>query len=114
VLERWSPPQASSDDVFVAARGSIVLMSHRISRDAGATWRRRDPATGRFLAFDPIGDRSLAHLMPDGIATHAIEADGQPVLAADLRSAAFDEAGHAYVARGAPHVQIWRSTTPVR
>jgi len=81
----------------------------------------------------------MAHLMPDGslvmqpadtsgevwrvyadagmgdlLATHAIEADGQPVLAAELRSVAFDDAGHAYLARGTPHVQIWRSTTPLQ
>jgi hypothetical protein len=36
------------------------------------------------------------------------------VLAADLRSVAFDDAGYAYVARGVPHVQIWRSTKPLR
>jgi hypothetical protein len=36
------------------------------------------------------------------------------VLAATLRSVAFDEEGHAYVARGNPLVQIWRSTTPVQ
>lgn len=100
-----------------------------ISRDGGASW----------TATHTVGDRSLAHLMPDGslvmqpadlggetwrvyasgglgdlLATHAIEADGQPVLAAQLRSVAFDDAGHAYVARGTPHVQIWRSTTPVQ
>jgi hypothetical protein len=50
----------------------------------------------------------------DLLATHAIEADGKPVLAAELRSVAFDTAGYAYVARGAPHVQIWRSTTPLQ
>jgi predicted GNAT family N-acyltransferase len=56
------------------------------------------------------GDRRPQHRAP----THAIEADGQPVLAAELRSVAFGDAGYAYVARGTPHVQIWRSTTPVR
>jgi hypothetical protein len=36
------------------------------------------------------------------------------VLAAELRAVAFDELGHAYVARGTPHIQIWRSTTPLQ
>ena len=39
VFERWSPPQPTSHDVFLAARGDVVVMAHRISRDAGATWQ---------------------------------------------------------------------------
>jgi hypothetical protein len=114
--------------VGITADGTWVA-TDAVSVDGGATWE----------ASDVVGDRSMAHLLPDGslvmqpadasgeiwrvyadggrgalLATHAIEADGQPVLAAELRSVAFDEAGHAYVARGAPRVQIWRSTTPVR
>ncbi len=114
--------------VGITADGTWVA-TDAISSDGGATWQRTHA----------VGDRSLAHLMADGslvmqpadasgevwrvyadggdgelLATHAIEADGQPVLAAELRSVAFDEAGHAYVARGTPHVQIWRSTTPLQ
>jgi hypothetical protein len=109
--------------------GGTWIATDAVSSDAGATW---EPTQA-------VGDRSIAHLMPDGSlvmqpadatgeiwrvyadgglgelrATHAIEADGMPVLAAELRSVAFDEAGHAYVARGTPHVQIWRSTTPLQ
>jgi hypothetical protein len=43
-----------------------------------------------------------------------IEVDSQPVIAADLHSVAFDDAGFADVARGTPPVQVWRSTTPLR
>lgn len=114
--------------VGILADGTWVA-TDAVSNDAGATWQ----------ATDAIGDRSLAHLMYDGslvmqpsdasgeiwrvyadggtgelLATHAIEVDGQRVLAANLRSVAFDDAGYAYVARGTPHVQIWRSTTPLR
>ncbi|HEY5950097.1 MAG TPA: sialidase family protein [Kofleriaceae bacterium] len=39
VFERWSSPQPTSHDVFLAARGDIVVMAHRVSRDAGATWQ---------------------------------------------------------------------------
>jgi hypothetical protein len=105
------------------------IATDAVSTDAGATWK----------STNAVGDRSLAHLMPDGslvmqpadasgeiwrvyadggagdlLATHAIQADGQTVLAASLRSVAFDDDGHAYIARGAPHVQIWRSTTPLQ
>jgi hypothetical protein len=114
--------------VGITADGMWVA-TDAVSRDGGATWK----------PTEAVGDRSLAHLMYDAslvmqpagasgevwrvyadggagelLATHAIEADGQPVLAADLRSVAFDDAGYAYVARGAPHVQIWRSTKPLR
>lgn len=115
---------------FVGITGEgLWVATDAVSSDQGATWQRTEA----------LGDRSLAHLLDDGslvmqpadasgeiwrvyadggrgglLATHAIEADGQPVLAAGLRSVAFDAAGYAYVARGAPHVQIWRSATPVR
>src|SRR5262245_37176169 len=45
-LERWSAPQPASYDVFLAARGDIVVMAHRVSRDAGATWQALDPGLG--------------------------------------------------------------------
>lgn len=37
-FERWSPPQHTSRDLFLAARGDVVVMANRISRDVGATW----------------------------------------------------------------------------
>jgi hypothetical protein len=114
--------------VGITADGTWVA-TDAVSTDAGAIWQ----------PTQALGDKSLAHLMYDGslvmqpadasgeiwrvyadgglgdlLATHAIEADGQPVLAAELRSVAFDPDGHAYVARGTPHVQIWRSTTPLQ
>jgi hypothetical protein len=46
VFERWSPPQPTSHDVFLAARGDIIVMAHRMSRDAGATWQPLDPQLG--------------------------------------------------------------------
>jgi len=113
--------------VGITADGTWIA-TDAVSHDGGASWQ----------ATDAVGDRSLAHLMYDGnlvmqpadasgeiwrvyadggtgelLATHAIEADGTPVLAAELRSVAFDQDGYAYVARGTPHVQIWRSTTPL-
>ena len=45
-LERWSTPQPTSYDIFLAARGDVVVMSHRVSRDAGATWQPLDPQLG--------------------------------------------------------------------
>lgn len=114
--------------VGITADGTWVA-TDAVSTDAGATWERTQA----------VGDRSMAHLMPDGslvmqpastsgevwrvyadggmgdlLATHAVQADGQKVLAAELRSVAFDDAGYAYVARGTPHVQIWRSKTPLQ
>jgi hypothetical protein len=114
--------------VGITAEGAWIATG-AVSLDGGATWQRTHAS----------GDRSKAHLMPDGslvmqpadasgeiwrvyadggrgelLATHAIEADGEPVLAAELRSVAFDDEGHAYVARGTPHIQIWRSTTPLQ
>jgi len=46
VFERWSAPQPTSHDLFLAARGDIVVMAHRVSRDAGATWQALDPRLG--------------------------------------------------------------------
>ena len=98
-----------------------------MSRDAGVTWT----PTG------VKGDRSLAYLTAKGslistlpgspdvwrvysegglgelTATYTIQVDGAVTAASQLRSVAFDPAGYAYVARGAPYVQLWRSTTPV-
>lgn len=114
--------------VGITADGTWIA-TDAVSTDAGLTW---EPTHA-------VGDRSMAHLMPDGslvmqpadlsgevwrvyadggmgalLATHAIEADGSAVLAKELRSVAFDAEGYAYVARGTPHVQIWRSTTPLQ
>lgn len=113
--------------VGIAGDGTWVA-TDAVSRDAGATWQPTETS----------GDHSVARLRSDGslvlesadasgnlwrvygdggagdlLAVQDIEADGQRMLAVDLRSVAFDDAGYAYVARGTPHVQIWRSTTPL-
>lgn len=111
--------------VGVAPDGAWIAAGS-ISRDGGATWEPTDVA----------GDRSVAYLTPRGdlvmtlttddvwrvygdagagdtITTWALEADGSPVGASELRSVAFDVDGYAYVARGAPYVQIWRTVRPV-
>jgi hypothetical protein len=106
--------------VGITADGTWIA-TDAISRDAGQTWQPTN--------FE--GDRSLAFLTPGGHlvtprddlwrvyeagelrATWALEADGQPVPASQLRSVAFDEDGHAYVARGAPYVRLWRTTEPL-
>ena len=46
IFERWSPPQPTSHDIFLAARGDVVVMAHRLSRDAGATWQLLDAQLG--------------------------------------------------------------------
>jgi hypothetical protein len=46
IFERWSEPQPTSHDIFLAARGDVVVLAHRISRDAGATWQPLDPKLG--------------------------------------------------------------------
>lgn len=114
---------------FVGITHGMWVATDAVSSDGGATWK----------STNAVGDRSIAHLTADGdlimqpadasgevwrvyadggagdlLATHKISADNQPVLAADLRSVAFDADGYAYVARGTPAIQIWRSTTPVQ
>ena len=109
--------------VGITAAGAWIA-TDAISNDGGATWQPTE--------FE--GDKHLAFLTPDGFlvtprddvwrvyeagglgelrGTWELEAEGQPVPASQLRSVAFDELGHAYVARGAPYVQIWRSTQPI-
>jgi len=102
------------------------IATDAISTDDGSTWQRTDVK----------GDRGLAHLTPGGAlvtggadeklwrvydegglgelrATYQIEVEGNAIPASQLRSVAFDAAGYAYVARGNPYVQIWRSNIPL-
>ena len=109
--------------VGITAAGTWIA-TDAISNDAGVTWQATE--------FD--GDRSLAFLTPGGhlvtprddvwhvfeagglgslVGTWDLEASGQPVPASQLRSVAFDGAGYAYVARGSPYIQVWRSTQPI-
>ncbi len=106
------------------------IATDAVSIDAGATW----------LASAVDGDKSLAFIAPTGalvttlpaasaaddvwrvyrdggqgelVGTFDLEAEGQRIPASMLRSIAFDDAGYAYVARGAPYVQIWRTVEPI-
>ncbi len=111
--------------VGVTTAGTWIA-TDAISTDDGITWQRTDVK----------GDRGLAHLTPGGAlvtggadeklwrvyddgglgelrATYEIEALGNAIPASQLRSVAFDAAGYAYVARGNPYVQIWRSNIPL-
>lgn len=89
------------------------------SSDGGATWSRTDVNN----------DHSPAFLAPDGrlVATYPgtgtwrvfggggehLEATYAPSLSGDAQSIAIDDEGYAYVAGGAPYVQIWRSVRPL-
>lgn len=55
-FERWSPPQPTSYDVLLAARGDIVVMARRLSRDAGATWEPLDARLGMPTRVALTGD----------------------------------------------------------
>lgn len=109
--------------VGLNAQGAWIA-TDAISNDAGVTWQ----------ATEYDGDKSLAFITPGGhlvtpkddvwrvfeaggtgelVGTWDIEADGAKVPASQLRSVAFDEAGYAYVARGTPYVQVWRTTQPI-
>ena len=46
VFERWSTAQPTAKDIFLTARGDVVVMANRISQDAGATWQPLDAALG--------------------------------------------------------------------
>jgi hypothetical protein len=111
--------------VGIAPDGAWIA-TDAVSRDGGATWHKTTV----------LGDRGLAHLTRAGTlvtggadedlwriyddgglgelrATYQIEVDGRPIPASQLRSVAFDDEGYAYVARGTPYIQIWRSNRPI-
>ena len=98
------------------------IATDAVSRDGGSTWQKTTV----------LGDRGLAHLTRQGSlvtggadekvwrvyddgglgelrATYQIVVEDNQVPASQLRSVAFDDEGYAYIARGAPQVQIWRS-----
>lgn len=54
-FERWSSPQPTSHDVLLAARGDVVVMAHRISRDGGTTWTPLDPSFGELTRVSIVG-----------------------------------------------------------
>lgn len=102
------------------------IATDAVSRDAGMTWQKTTV----------LGDRGLAHLTHAGTlvtggadeklwrvyddgglgelrATYQLVVDGESIPASQLRSVAFDEEGYAYVARGTPQVQLWKSDRPL-
>lgn len=109
--------------VGINAMGAWIA-TDAISNDAGVTWTPTEYDGDKSLAFVTPGGHLVTpredvwHVFEAGglgklVGTWELEAAGQPVPASQLRSVAFDEAGYAYVARGTPYVQLWRSTQPI-
>jgi hypothetical protein len=111
--------------VSLAPDGAWIA-TDAISRDGGTTWQKTDVKGDRGLAHLTLhgtlvtggADEKLWRLYDDGgrgelRATYEIEVAGNAIPAQQLRSVAFDAQGYAYVARGNPYVQIWRSDRPV-
>jgi hypothetical protein len=86
-LERWSPPQPTSYDIFLAARGDVVVMAHRVSRDAGATWQPLDPQLGtptRVSITNGVIATYATGLVRWDLASNAVtQVDGAPSYATD-------------------------------
>lgn len=102
------------------------IATDAVSRDGGTTWQKTDVNGDRGLAhLTHVGtlvtggaDEKLWRLYDDGglgelRATYEIEVEGKPIPASQLRSVAFDAEGYAFVARGNPYVQLWRSNRPL-
>ena len=108
--------------VGLTAAGAWVA-TDAISKDAGATWDATDVPIDHGLAFLTPGGRLVTvesewkvydGAGADGLAaTYQLEIDGRQVDGSQLRSVAFDETGHVYVAGGSPYVMVWRSTLPI-
>ena len=109
--------------VGITSAGTWIA-TDAISNDAGATWQATEYDGDKSLAFLTPGAHLVTprddvwHVFEAGglgslVGTWDLEASGQPVPASQLRSVAFDEAGYAYVARGTPYVQLWRSKQPI-
>ncbi len=111
--------------VGIAPDGAWIA-TDAFSRDGGTTWQKADVKGDRGLAHLTMNgtlvtggaDEKLWRLYDDGgrgelRATYEIEVAGNAIPAQQLRSVAFDAQGYAYVARGNPYVQIWRSDRPV-
>ena len=96
-------------------------------RDGGMTWqkttvlgdqRARAPHARTARSSPAAPTRSCGACTTTAVwatsrATYQIVVDGKSIPASQLRSVAFDEDGYAYVARGTPHAQIWRSNRPL-
>ena len=101
-----------------------------VSHDSGATWLPTDVNNdhglafltpgGRLIASQPTGDPAtdVWHVFERGgegdlSSTYRLEIAGTPVAASTLQSVAFDDEGYAYIAGGAPYVQLWKSEEPL-
>ncbi len=88
-LEPFSPPQHTSYDVFLAARGDVVIMAKRISRDGGVTWTKHTPQLGELGRVAITNTTVATHSAPLGLArwdltTDAITAvSGEPTFVTD-------------------------------
>ena len=108
--------------VGLTADGAWVATG-AISKDSGKTWEETDVNIDRGLAFLTPGGRLVAVLSDWQVyedagagglqATYQLEIQGQRVDGTQLRSVAFDELGHAYLAGGSPYVTVWRSVKPL-
>jgi hypothetical protein len=115
--------------VGVMADGTWVA-TDAVSHDGGATWLPTQVNNDRGLAFLTPGGRLIAsqptgdpatdvwHVFERGgegdlTSTYRVEIAGTPVAASTLQSVAFDDEGYAYVAGGAPYVQLWKSEEPL-
>lgn len=111
--------------------GGALVAHDGVSDDDAATWRASAVPSGETAVHvTPGGDVLTIAITTDvkedvwrvyGEAgtgslrsTLGVVAGGTPVAASSLRHVVFDKDGHAYVAAGAPFVQVWRSTTPAR
>jgi hypothetical protein len=108
--------------VGLATDGAWVA-TDAVSRDNGKTWTETDVNIDRGLAFLTPTGKLIAALdkwqVYEGAgegaleATYQLEIEGMTVDGSALRSVAFDELGYAYLAGGAPYVQVWRSSKPI-
>ncbi len=102
------------------------IATDAVSDDGGMTWQATTVKGDRGLAHLTLAgtlvtggaDEKLWRVYDDGglgelRATYEIEVEGNAIPASQLRSVAFDEEGFAYIARGNPFVQIWRSDRPL-
>ncbi len=99
VLERWSAPQASAHDLLLAARGDVVVLGKRISRDGGATWTPMDTSLGELKGVAITGSQmtlygTTSKLVRMDLATGAITPiTGAPAYTTD-RTWRVDPNGH--------------------
>ncbi|MEO8701850.1 MAG: sialidase family protein [Kofleriaceae bacterium] len=83
VLERFSPPQHTSYDVFLAAHADVIVLQTRISRDAGATWAPIDASLGSIARVAITGTTVATYSTSRGLVRWDLASDAiTPVAAA--------------------------------